>query len=626
MRLYSHQKIKQNMLVTSTSSSYQQGILKNEKRLSSQSLLPLQINKSRQVSDGYQLFPSHPLGPGKIGSGYASLAAWMLGSPAVIIDGYSGVLWGDVRKFLTDVFDAKGISVNWFDISSCLKTPEDITKLVSPFLGNSDSPWGRKCDQQVADFFDSVALASVQPAKLYDLNIVFGTGAALVQWPGAPVIYMDVPKNELQYRMRAGAITNLGCSQPGRSSEMYKRFYFVDWVVLNKHKKEIMSGVSVFADVQWMDSVNWMLNENLSIALQHMSRSVFRVRPWFEAGAWGGHWMKDRFEGLNKDEVNYAWSFELIVPENGIIFESDGYLLELSFNYLMFADNKAILGKHAALFGDEFPIRFDFLDTWDGGNLSIQCHPSLQYIRKHFGEQITQDETYYILDCKEDATVYLGFQENIDAENFRAVLESSRNNNEIIAIEKYVQAHRAHKHDLFLIPNGTVHSAGADNLVLEISATPYIFTFKMYDWLRLDLNGEPRAINIEHAFNNLKFERKGDRIKDELISKPSVINRGGDWELIHLPTHAEHLYDVHRMDFESTINLQTSGSCHVLMLVEGTTISVKTSDGRNTLFHYAETFVIPAASGSYEVTNLGKHKAKLIIAFIKEELEFLKQL
>src|SRR5205085_4695257 len=130
----------------------------------------------------------------------------------------------------------------------------------------------------------------------------------------------------------------------------------------------------------------------------------------------------------------------------------------------------------------------------------------------------------------------------------------------------------ASKHDLFLIPNGTIHSAGKNNLVLEISSTPYIFTFKMYDWLRLDLNGEPRAINIDHAFNNLRFEYKGDYVVKELISKPVRIAAGNDWEIFHLPTHAQHFYDVHRVEFDTEVSLTTGDSCNVMMLVEGSSV------------------------------------------------------
>jgi mannose-6-phosphate isomerase class I len=162
-----------------------------------------------------------------------------------------------------------------------------------------------------------------------------------------------------------------------------------------------------------------------------------------------------------------------------------------------------------------------------------------------------------------------------------------------------------------------VHSEGEGNLVLEISATPYIFTFKMYDWLRLDLEGKPRPINIEHAFNNLDFNRKGSLVKQELISKPTVIATGKGWELIHLPTHREHFYDVHRVEFDSVVEISNQGRCHVLMLVEGESILIETANGRKHTYAFAETFVIPAAAGSYRLTNLGVQRAKVVKAFLK---------
>jgi mannose-6-phosphate isomerase class I len=585
-------------------------------RKTSQYLMPSNLDASLVNSGEYDVYPFCSLGHGKISTGYASMARWIAQQKTVVIDGYEGVFFDHIKDELNTLLVSEGLRINWVNTSKFLKEPEKVQQMVAPFLGEYESVWGTKCTLTLKDLFAVELLEAQVPDKRSDINIIIGPGAALANWDAA-LVYIDLPKNELQFRMRAGSVYNLGAAETNQPFQMYKRFYFVDWVLLNNHKKALLNKITVVADGQWLDTINWMFKSDLAEGMNKISQSSIRVRPWFEPGAWGGQWIKDHIKNINSDVVNYAWSFELIVPENGLVFESDGNLLEVSFDTLMFQNQKQILGKHADIFGDEFPIRFDFLDTVEGGNLSVQCHPTLKYIQENFGENITQDETYYILDCDENAKVYLGFQEDIDPVTFRAALEESQSAGKEIDIEQYVQAIPAKKHDLFLIPNGTVHSAGAGNLVLEISATPYIFTFKMYDWVRLDLEGNPRPINIDHAFNNLDFKRKGSQVAKELISKQSVIEQEADWQIVHVPTHADHFYDVHRIEFDTEVTIATDNCCHILMLVEGFAINIETADGSLKEYAYAETVVIPAAAGSYKLTNLGSNRAKVVKAFLK---------
>ena len=593
-------------------------------------LLPAQWRKTTQPlapSDHhptgrgqYDIYPAFPCQPGAIKAGAIAFAQSIAGHPVVIIDGEVGTFWEHLRSELDQALQSMGIQADWLDVRDAMQSERQIDQMIEPFLGGDDPIFGTRFTGSLKDFFDKDRIARLKPRDSAPLTVLYGCGAALAEWEGI-LVFVDLPKNEVQFRARAGSVCNLGASQSDHPKPMYKRFYFVDWVAMRLHKEKLLSRVDLFVDAQRPEEMTLISGDDLRDALQQMSQNFFRVRPWFEPGPWGGNWMKERFSQLEPEVPNYAWSFELIVPENGLLLSSDQLQLEVSFDWLMVYNHRAILGQCADRFGLEFPIRFDYLDTVDGGNLSLQCHPRPDYIRQHFGETFTQDETYYIFDCKPGARVYLGFQEGVDPKEFRDALEHSLDTASELDVHRYIHTEVATKHDLFLIPHGTIHCSGQGNLVLEISATPYIFTFKMYDWLRLDLDGKPRPINIDRAMENLYFKRSGDRVRQELISKPSVLDRGEDWQLVHLPTHADHFYDVHRLEFDTQVTSKTAGSCHVLNLVEGDSILLETEAGMKQRFHYAETFVIPAAASSYTLTNEGKERAKVVKAFVKQTKE-----
>jgi hypothetical protein len=575
--------------------------------------------KPEAESYKYDVYPVFSIGSEKIFRGLDTLSEIIVGEKIVTLDGFTGVFFDRLRNDLQSLLRSKyDIEIQWINVNDFLRSEDEINKIIQPFLGGNDPLFGTRTDLTLSDFFDAELLGKPFPADSDGHYIIYGIGASLFSSQGL-MVYIDLPKNELQFRTRAGAVCNLGALTPSDPKQMYKRSYFVDWVVLGKHKQSILKRIDILVDGQRADDITWITGNDFRQSLNDMSRNALRTRPWFEPGVWGGSWIKNNIPVVNTDVPNYAWSFELITPENGLIIESSGLMVEFSFDFLMFQEAKTILGDCYERFGTDFPIRFDFLDTFDGGNLSIQAHPGPGYMKENFGEDFTQEEAYYIIDTKDNADIYLGFQEDIDNEEFKSILTESFRQNKSLNIERFVQKHPSHKHDLFLVPYGS----GKNNLVLEISSTPYIFTFKMYDWLRPDLDSKPRPLNIDRGFDNLYFERKGLRVKEELISKPVLMKKGNGWRLFHLPTHPTHLYDVIRYHFSGEIIVITGNKCHVLNLVEGKRIRVEIPDGKIEEFSFTETFIIPASVKKYRVINIAEKPAILIIAFIKSENAFL---
>ena len=580
-------------------------------RKTSQYILPVK----KEEKPGYDIYPTREIGAGKIFPDYGSLAKRLSHCGTVIIDGYVGVRFDIFAERLNEALADLGIFPLWWNTSAAMRSPEEIDSLVAPYLGGDDPLFGFRSPLELEEFFDKEKLGKIKPDESARMNILCGIGASLMGWEGL-LVYIDIPKNEIQFRSRAGGVTNLGAAGPRPPKEMYKRFYFNDWPVLNRHKKRLLDKIGILVDGQRESAITWAEGDDIREGLRGMAENGFRVRPWFEPGAWGGQWIKEHINQLPGDVDNYAWSFELIVPENGLLFSSDGIMLEVSFDCLMFEAGEKVVGKECReAYGDEFPIRMDYLDNIGGRNLSLQCHPRKEYIQKRFGEVLTQEETYYILETRDDAVVYLGFKEDIVPERFEKALRESFEQGKELDVNEYVNAEKSVKHQLYLIPPGTLHSSGRNNLVLEISTTPYIFTFKMYDWMTLDLDGRPRPLNIKRGMENLFFDRKGEAVKRDLVCRPELVEEGPGWELWHLKTHPEHSYDIFRYVISSEVTVNTDGRCDVLNLVEGPSADVVTEKGEVFHLSYAETLVISAAAGSYRIINTSGERTMCLKAF-----------
>jgi mannose-6-phosphate isomerase class I len=334
-------------------------------------------------------------------------------------------------------------------------------------------------------------------------------------------------------------------------------------------------------------------------------RRPFRVVPFFDPGPWGGQWMKEVCD-LDRSVTNYAWCFDCVPEENSLVLGLGAHRLELPAIDLVFDQPRALLGEPVhARFGDEFPIRFDFLDTMEGGNLSLQVHPLTEYIQATFGMPYTQDESYYVLDAAPDASVFLGLKEGFDREGMIQALRRVQTEGTSFPAGEYVNRWAAQKHDHFLIPAGTVHCSGRNSLVLEISATPYLFTFKLWDWGRPGLDGRPRPIHLEHGIANVQWDRTTAWVRAQLINRVSPVAEGPGWREERTGLHERQFIETRRHWFTTRVPHDTGGrqqgGVNVLNLVEGEEIVVESPEAAFEPFivHYAETLIVPAAVGRY---------------------------
>jgi mannose-6-phosphate isomerase class I len=194
-------------------------------------------------------------------------------------------------------------------------------------------------------------------------------------------------------------------------------------------------------------------------------------------------------------------------------------------------------------------------------------------------------------------------------------LEAAQKGGRPFPVEQYVNVVPVRKHDHFSIPAGTVHCSGAGSLVLEVSATPYIFTFKLWDWGRLGLDGRPRPIHLEHGLANIQWARDTAWVERELLHQTEAVAEGAGWREERTGLHALEFIETRRIWFTGQIEQDTAGTLHVLNLVEGNAAVVESPVDAFAPFivHYGETFIVPAAVGRYSVRPAEKANAPLAI-------------
>lgn len=456
--------------------------------------------------------------------------------------------------------------------------------------------WGK-----INEFFDPEKISELRDkiSASSGLIVVYGVAASVV-YEGDLVVYGNISPQTIKKKYAQG-MDNWGASNFDEELlRKEKRFNFLESRMQNKHKRDLFQKLDYMIDCNRDNDLVMLDSKNYTALMASYYDTPFKPKPIFMSGIWGGDWSKQVL-GAGEDLKNTAWGITGFLDWQSVQTQVKNGVFEIPCQDLVdYAPKKLLGSKVWHLCGNRCPIHVNFLDTWGGGNLSLQVHPTLAYAQEEFNSPWGHYESYYILDATENSNVYLGTKTGVKKDELVAAFEEAQKSGSFDD-EKYINNISVKKHEHVFIPGGTIHSAGKDTLTLEIDMFTFT-TFKLWDWDRVDFDGKPRPIDIGHGKEVIQEEFQTEFVKDRLVSKHPEIESGYGWRKERTGTMSyEAPMEVNRYWFTKSVHFDPQDSVTIHVLVEGKKAVIESLEGRfpSFEFNYAEAVFIPASMGQY---------------------------
>ena len=312
---------------------------------------------------------------------------------------------------------------------------------------------------------------------------------------------------------------------------------------------------------------------------------------------WGGTRIKDI---LGKDFSplrNCGESWELSGVEGDVSEVVNGFLEGNTLEELIEIYMGDLVGETVyEKFGLEFPILIKFIDSNDW--LSIQVHPDDKLAMSRHNS-FGKNEMWYIMHAEKDAQIISGFNQQLDKAKYLQHFNAG-------SLKDIVNFVPAKKGDVFDMPTGRVHALGPGLLLAEIQQTSDI-TYRIYDWDRVDSEGNTRALHTELAVDAIDFS---------FLEKANI-----DYQLKHnnkTELVSNKYFKTNILHFEAPLALDYSmlDSFVIYICIEGEAI-VQTGVSDVTI-KLGETVLIPAM---YNAVNLLPAKeSKILEVYIENTL------
>ena len=554
----------------------------------------------------------------------------------VAFDGYTTTKFDLMVSLLARECDVFGFKIECVDSAArTFKSGEEIDAIIDPLL-----IWDKKIDPTLlyGKVYHGGYIGLMDPAKVEafkkdvpalkapgTLVVVYGYGSLIREFrPMYDVkCWFDITPMNSMLRIRAGEYANIGKKHTGIINRTIRRCYYCDFENAVQLRKELFS----------QDALDWYFLDNDRAKLQMMPYEAFadvcaqlvkypfRAKPCYLEGVWGGSYMKTQ-RHLPEEMRNAAWVFDFIPMEVSVLVEAGAEKLDINYCSFVHKEGVNLMGQTCVdKYKGYFPIRFNWDDSYHStGNMSIQCHSGGKFNVENYNEFGRQDESYYVVITGHEAKTFIGFRDDADIPQFFKEIEAADTQHDPCDYMKYVSYEESVPGLQVMLPAGTIHSSGRNQVILEIgSLTIGSYTYKMYDYLRLDFDGKQRPIHTHLGELNVRQDRRYSVIHDPespeyIVQKPRLDCEGDGWKEFILGENPQMYISLRRLEFDTRCEQDTRGEkFHVLTLVDGDRVRIRSVEHPERYFDldFMEIACVPADMGKYVIENLGKEPIRV---------------
>lgn len=552
-------------------------------------------------------------------------------SYTLCIDGYVSAQFD---LFIDEVKQACD-NVHIINMKDLYKSEAEINTLTKESLplNYEDDPvllFGKLYKGDMADFIDEHKLKEVvsQLDKKTDgLTIIAGMGSSIkaIREHADGVAYIDVTPKVAAIRAREEKFVNIGDEHARPFNLLMRRNYFVDFEVALRLRKELLEENAITYYILGSDEqhLQMMHGTSLNSLMDTLVHYPFRAKPVYLEGIWGGEYIR-KIRNIPTDiSSNIAWIFEFIPMEVSIVVDIDGKKADIPFYTFVQNKGKEMMGEHVYQeFEGYFPIRFNYDDTWHSdGNMSVQVHPDEDFIIENYDEFGRQDEAYYVVATGHDAKTYAGWCG--DGKEFLELAKKSEKDHRDIDYEKYINYVPSIPGKQIMLPAGTIHASGRNQLILELgSLTIGSYTYKVYDYNRKDKDGNVRPIHTKNAEKVLHFERDSKWVNEHIAIEPILVEKTDVYTEYTVGKTDLMYYQTNRLEMQTHAVYEghNNGQFTVLTLVDGEEINVysKSHPEFNFTQHYLDVVTIPATIEDYVIEAKGYQPVVVHKTFMRD--------